>query len=290
MTAETAGFCFGVQRAVELAEKTAQNESEGILTFGPLIHNDTVISDLERKQIRAIPAELSADFDIEAAAPPDSDTILIRAHGVGRETEAALHRRFTRVVDATCPFVKKIHRLVWEHSKAGEQIVIFGSPKHPEVIGISGWAEGKTYVVSDENEAKTLSLDPDRKTCIVAQTTFHFNKFQDLVEIIKEKVYDVVAYNTICNATEERQNEAARLAERVDAMLVIGGKDSSNTKKLYEICRNIVDTQFLQTADDLDWEALSNAERIGITAGASTPHYIIEEVQRKCQKKVLSKC
>ena len=298
LVAETAGFCFGVRRAVEMAEALARESDDGICTYGPLIHNDTAIADLKSQGVCPLPADIDS-IDRESDSPEwgngsGSRIIMIRAHGVGKETEAALNRRFGTVVDATCPFVKKIHRLVEEHSKAGEQIVILGSKSHPEVVGIRGWVGGDSFVAADETEASALDLDPEKRVCIVAQTTFHFNKFQDLVEIIKEKVYDVIAYNTICSATEERQAEAARLAGKVDKMLVIGGMDSSNSRKLFEICQGIVDTQFLQGAEDLDLDVLSSVACIGITAGASTPQYIIEEVQEKChqrnKKKVLSRC
>ena len=289
VTAEHAGFCFGVQRAVEEAEKCAKEADTQVFTFGPLIHNASVIRDLEEKGIFAAEADLPENAAVAGEGAQTKklpNPIIIRAHGVGRETEGLLRERYETVVDATCPFVKKIHRIVAEHSAAGEQIVITGSPTHPEVVGICGWAQGgDCFVISDENEARALILDPSRKVCIVSQTTFHFNKFQDLVEIIKQKVYDVFAFNTICNATEERQKEAERLAGEVDAMLVLGGENSSNSKKLFEICKGVCPhTYFLQTSDDLDRSILLSFDSIGITAGASTPHYIIEEVQKKCQK------
>ena len=291
ITAEHAGFCFGVQRAVEEAEKCAENAGSEVFTYGPLIHNESVIHDLEEKGIFAVETDLEEAFLSENPATEGRtrqkrpNTIIIRAHGVGRETEKRLKERYEHVVDATCPFVKKIHKIVAEHSAAGEQIVITGSPSHPEGIGIRGWVQGDSYVISNEQEANALDLDASRKVCIVSQTTFHFNKFKDLVEIVKQKVYDICAFNTICNATEERQREAAQLAQEVDAMLVLGGENSSNSKKLFEICRQACEnTYFLQTSDDLDRSTLLSFDSIGITAGASTPHYIIEEVQKKCQK------
>lgn len=305
VTAEHAGFCFGVQRAVEEAEKCAEHAGTKVFTYGPLIHNESVIRDLEEKGIFAVetdilesqPDNIKITDDTLLSSKKENNEIadtfpqkhpapiLIRAHGVGRETERRLRERYETVIDATCPFVKKIHRIVAEHSAAREQIIIIGSATHPEVVGIRGWAQGDCITISNEKEAKELDLDASRKVCIVAQTTFHFNKFQDLVEIIKQKVYDVVAFNTICNATEERQREAERLAGEVDAMLVLGGENSSNSKKLFEICRAACPhTYFLQTSDDLDRSTLLSFDSIGITAGASTPHYIIEEVQKKCQK------
>ncbi len=276
--AKTAGFCFGVQRAVDLAIKTAETHDHNVITFGPLIHNQVVIDELEKQGICAKTSDLNDH-------PLASDkTVLIRAHGVGKETEKELKKRYAHVVDATCPFVKRIHKIVEERSNQGEQIVIIGSYDHPEVIGIKGWVNGPCFVVSEAEDALKIPLDPRKKVCIVAQTTFRFNKFQELVEIIKEKVYDIFAENTICKATEERQAEATTLAKEVDAMLVLGSKDSSNSKKLYEICKSACPcTYFLQTPDDLKLELLSSKDRIGITAGASTPQSIIEEVLNKCQ-------
>lgn len=277
--ASNAGFCFGVQRAVDEAVKCARTRVGRVYTYGPLIHNEAVIRDLLSEGIVTMPAG-----DAEGKVPRGS-TIIIRAHGVGKDVYERLSGQYENVVDATCPFVKKIHRIVRKHSVEGDTIVITGTADHPEVVGIRGWIEGPSYVVSNEEEAKKLPDGLSGRICLVSQTTFHYNKFQDVVEIIKEKGYNVTAYNTICNATEERQTEAARIAKDVDAMLVLGGENSSNSKKLYEICRNLCpNTFFLQDSKDLDQYTLQSFDSIGITAGASTPQYIIEEVQKICQK------
>ena len=176
--------------------------------------------------------------------------------------------------------MKKIHRIVSRESAAGKQIVIIGNPKHPEVEGIRGWAGEQVFVVETKEDAASLVLDSARAVCVVAQTTFNYNKFQDLVEIISKKRYDIVVLNTICNATKERQTEARQIAARVDAMVVIGDKRSSNTQKLFEICKEeCLNTYYIQTLDDLDINQLRSVESVGITAGASTPNKIIEEVQ-----------
>ncbi|MBR1629867.1 MAG: 4-hydroxy-3-methylbut-2-enyl diphosphate reductase, partial [Lachnospiraceae bacterium] len=166
ITASTAGFCFGVKRAVDLAKQAAADNEHGVLTYGPLIHNASVIADLEKRNIRAV--------DPEDDAPSDSEenTILIRAHGVGRETERQLKESYGKVVDATCPFVKKIHQIVAEESEKGWTIIIIGSPNHPEVIGISGWTNGDYYVVENVSDAEKLPFFGDQRVCVVAQTTF----------------------------------------------------------------------------------------------------------------------
>ena len=185
-----------------------------------------------------------------------------------------------RIVDATCPFVKKIHDIVSRESAAGAHIVIIGNPEHPEVQGIKGWAGDRVTVVKDADGAGSLKFEKNEKICVVSQTTFNYNKFKDLVEIIKKKSYDVSVLNTICNATKERQTEAQSIAESVDAMIVIGDKHSSNTQKLFEICHKACNnTYYIQTLDDLNLNQLGSVETVGITAGASTPNNIIEEVQ-----------
>ena len=185
-----------------------------------------------------------------------------------------------QIVDATCPFVKKIHNIVQKHSEMGENIIIIGNPEHPEVQGIKGWAGDHVEVFQTKEEAENYSCEQRKKICIVAQTTFNYNKFKELVEILEKKSYDVSVLNTICNATKERQTEAQSIAETVDAMIVIGDKHSSNTQKLFEICRKACNnTYYIQTLGDLDLNQLGSVETVGITAGASTPNNIIEEVQ-----------
>ena len=167
-----------------------------------------------------------------------------------------------------------------EESKAGKQIVIIGDAKHPEVQGIQGWSESAVSIIQTEAEARTFSAPSDKEICIVSQTTFNYNKFKYLVEIISEKNYNVNVLNTICSATKERQTEAFRIANEVDVMIVVGDKHSSNTQKLFEICRTACkDTYYIQTIEDLDMNQLKAVEKVGITAGASTPNNIIEEVQ-----------
>ena len=279
--AKSAGFCFGVKRAVDMVYKEAEKK-DVIYTYGPIIHNDEVVNDLASKGVKVI-------NDItELDSIKIGSTIIIRSHGISENIYEHMKENELNIVDATCPFVKKIHRIVNEHSKAGDNIIIIGNKSHPEVEGIRGWCSGDVFVIENEEEAHNVVVNNSKKTCIVAQTTFNYKKFEELVEIIEKKVYDIVAVNTICNATEERQSEARTLASESDAMIVIGGRHSSNTQKLYQICKNECNfTSFIQKLDDLQLDELASVRSVGITAGASTPNNIIEEVWQACQKKIL---
>ena len=268
--AKSAGFCFGVKRAVDTVYE--QTGKKNVYTFGPIIHNEEVVKDLEKKGVFVINTMEELDDITEG-------TVIIRSHGVSSAVYEALQKKGVEIVDATCPFVLKIHNIVKQESANGKQIVIIGNEKHPEVEGIMGWSKTQVHVVDTAEKAQNLQLDPQREVCIVSQTTFNYNKFKELVEIISEKGYNIIIRNTICNATEERQTEAREIAKRVDAMIVVGGSSSSNTRKLYEICKNeCKDTYYIQTLNDLDMTSLGRAECIGITAGASTPNNIIQEV------------
>lgn len=271
--AKTAGFCFGVKRAVDTVYEQVDTCSGPIYTYGPIIHNEEVVKDMESKGVVVLRTEEELD-DISGG------TVIIRSHGVEKRIYDKLEAKGIRIVDATCPFVKKIHNIVQKESAAGKYILIIGSPDHPEVIGIRGWAGEHAAVVQNADDIENIDFSKNRKICVVSQTTFNYNKFKDLVEIIKKKSYDIIVLNTICNATKERQTEAESIAESVDAMIVIGDKHSSNTQKLFEIChRACNNTYYIQTLDDLDLNQLGSVETVGITAGASTPNNIIEEVQ-----------
>lgn len=268
--AKTAGFCFGVRRAVDMAYGIAGRDK--VYTYGPIIHNETVVEDLEAKGVKVV-------HSIEEAAALAGGTMIIRSHGVSKEEIDLLKQMGFDIVDATCPFVKKIHHIVEKYSEQGYGIIIIGSADHPEVQAISGWCKEPPVIIESEEEAREFKTDPDKKLCLVSQTTFNYNKFQLLVEIISKKGYDIRCLNTICNATEERQSEAREIAGRVDAMIVIGGRQSSNTQKLYDICKNeCKNTYYIQTLVDLDLKTFESIGNVGITAGASTPNNIIEEV------------
>ena len=283
--AEHAGFCFGVKRAVDTVYPEIENAGgEKIYTYGPVVHNEEVVKDLEEKGVTV----LQPEGDLPAGG---RGTIITRAHGVSRETEEALLATGLRNVDTTCPFVKRIHKIVAEQSAAGKWIIIIGAAGHPEVIGIRGWADGPVTVIASAEEAEAFSAPEGTEICVVSQTTFNANKFEDLVAILNKKRYNITCVNTICNATHERQREAEALAARADRMIVIGSKTSSNSQKLYEICKaKCPNTCFIQTQADLDLRLHGNEQLIGITAGASTPKYIIEEVFKECQNRLLNKC
>ena len=275
--AKSAGFCFGVKRAVEKVYEQIGKDKK-IYTFGPIIHNDEVVKDLEARGVTVLEG-------IEELKMLEEGMVVIRSHGVSKEVYDLLEKKGLECVDATCPFVKRIHDIVEKESGQGKKIIIIGNPGHPEVEGIRGWASGETEVMESREEAecftdeeKNLAIK-DEEICIVSQTTFNYNKFKELVEIFLKKGYNVSVANTICNATEERQTEARRIASQVGSMIVIGGTHSSNTRKLYEICKEECEnTYFIQTLDDLRLELPKAASPVGITAGASTPNNIIEEV------------
>ena len=268
--AKTAGFCFGVKRAVEKVYDQIATWKKQIYTYGPIIHNEEVVRDLEEKGVQVI----NSKEELEALK---EGVVVIRSHGVGREIYELLERQGLELVDATCPFVKKIHKIVREQCEAGRRVIIVGNEHHPEVEGIKGWGNEYTLAVESLEEFENLALRPDEKLCIVAQTTFNYNK--DLVEKISKTYYDILVLNTICNATQERQVEARQIASQVDVMIVIGGKNSSNTQKLYEICRReCKHTYYIQTLEDFKPEITGTVRSVGITAGASTPNQIIEEV------------
>lgn len=272
LLAKSAGFCFGVKRAVDRVYELTQTGHK-IYTFGPIIHNEEVVGDLEKKGVSVIADEK------ELAGITDG-VVVIRSHGVAKSVYDQIERQGLECVDATCPFVKRIHNIVEKESTAGKQILIIGNAGHPEVEGIMGWSNTPAMVAETKDEIEKIACDPEKPVCIVSQTTFNYNKFQELVEIFMKRGYDISVVNTICNATEERQTEAKEIAAKVDAMIIIGGKHSSNTRKLYEICsRECADTYFIQTLDDLHLELPKSVRLVGITAGASTPNKIIEEVQ-----------
>ena len=272
--AKTAGFCFGVKRAVDTVYNEAKKAGdEKIYTYGPIIHNMEVVKDLEKKGVHTL-------WNEEELDALEEGTVIIRSHGVAKRIYDKMEEKGLTLVDATCPFVKKIHNIVKKESEAGNHVIIIGNPDHPEVQGIKGWAGDDVTVINNQEEASEFTLKSDKNIAIVAQTTYNFNKFKDLVEMISQKGYNVNVLNTICNATKERQKEAREIADMVDAMIVIGDKHSSNTQKLFEICSNACEnTYFIQTLEDLDLNQLKSFKTVGITAGASTPNNIIEEVQ-----------
>ena len=270
--AKSAGFCFGVKRAVETVYEQIQTGKK-IYTYGPIIHNEEVVKDLQEKGVEVIESE-------ERLRQIRDGVVIIRSHGVPKYICDHLEQNGVEVVDATCPFVKRIHKIVEKESKEGRQVIIIGNEGHPEVEGIRGWSETPAIVIETREQAEKTADLKGKKISIVSQTTFNYKNFQELVEIFQKNCYDVNVANTICNATQERQDEAAVIAAEADVMIVVGGAHSSNTRKLYEIClKECENTYFIQTLEDLHLELPKSVELVGITAGASTPNNIIEEVQ-----------
>nr|MCR4721867.1 4-hydroxy-3-methylbut-2-enyl diphosphate reductase [Lachnospiraceae bacterium] len=269
--ARSAGFCYGVERAVGIV-KNLVNEGKKVYTFGPITHNEAVVEDLSAMGVGIINEIGELDGITQA-------TIVIRSHGVGRDIYEALEKSGNEVVDATCRFVKKIHDIVDEKTRRGLFAVIVGDPEHPEVKGICSRCNGPFCVINSPQEAEAFVRKNNRDFFVVSQTTYDTHKFEVLVEILSNMRYNVNVVNTICNATEIRQRETYEIAKNSDAMIVIGGKHSSNTRKLFDISREQCEnTYYIQTHVDLDLSAFKSYRCVGITAGASTPKTIIKEV------------
>lgn len=267
--AENAGFCYGVDRAVKKVYKELDNHP--LYTYGPIIHNRQVVEALEKKGVTII-------HSIEELDQHEPGTIIIRSHGIPKQDYEEIEKRGYTIVDATCPYVKRIHQIVAK-CKGNGNILIIGNKDHPEVRGILGWCDNQAMVVQTTEEIDRLHLPKDEPLGIVVQTTFNRMNYKKLIEKIQKKGYDVDIYDTICSATEEIQTEAYKLAQQVDKMIVIGGKHSSNTQKLFNICQSQCEnTYHIETLDDLELNVFNEDDIIGITAGASTPKNIIEEV------------
>ncbi len=267
--AEVYGFCFGVRRAIELAE-AALDDRQMVNTLGPLVHNPQETARLAAAGIRAV------------TAPEEiiSDTIVIRAHGASLETLTSLHRYANRVVDATCPFVTKSQRIAQQLEREAYTLVIVGHRGHPEVQGILGYVSTKAYVVTDPVDIDNLPRDI--RPGVIAQTTVNEQAFQQITQLIVTRYPDCTIRDTVCSATRERQEAARQLAAIVDAVYVVGGRDSSNTNRLAEICRQMCPrTYLIETAQEIRADDLSGVKRIGVTAGASTPDWLIEQVVRR---------
>ena len=264
--AKSAGFCFGVKRAVEYAySKEGQNN---VYTYGPIIHNKTVTDDLEKKGIK-----ITEDFD----AVKDGE-LIIRSHGVPPTVYKQLEDRGIKYTDCTCPFVKKIHNIVEENYRSNKAIIIVGNREHPEIIGINGRCENSAITSNTASQAQEIELDKDTEYALVVQTTFQLDVFNNIISVLKGKSNNIKIYNTICSATSDRQKEAVEIAKSVDKMVVLGDKNSSNTKKLYEISKKFCKNVYLcETICDLQLQNISFNDKIGVTAGASTPPEIIKE-------------
>ncbi len=264
--AKSAGFCFGVKRAVDCVYNNINHGK--IYTYGPIIHNKHVISNLEKQGVKII-----ENFD-----DISNETVVIRSHGVPFSVYRELKDRDINYIDCTCPFVKKIHNIVEKcYRNEKRKIIIVGNKNHPEIIGINGWSDNTSIIVNSLEEAENVVIDENEKYALVVQTTYQSDIFKKISEVF-EKYDNLIIYNTICSATDDRQKEAACIAKRADKMIVIGDKSSSNTQKLFEICKKYCKNTFLcESIHNLQLNIFKKNDKIGLTAGASTPPDVIKE-------------
>ena len=268
--AQNAGFCFGVKKAVDKAYEMSQ-ECEKAFTYGPIIHNSQVIEKLKNKGV---------DIIDDIGCIKAGERVIIRSHGISKEEQEAIKEKGAIIEDATCPYVKYIHGIVEEMHNKGYTVIIVGDPNHPEVKGVNGWCNNEAIIVNSLNDV--YNINGQKKLCVVAQTTYNLEKWFMLLNEIVKLAKHIVIHNTICNATELRQEEAVELSKQNELMIVIGGKESSNSRKLYEICSKYCKKAlFIEGEKELDLNELKNINRLGITAGASTPDYIVEGVVLK---------
>ena len=273
--AESAGFCFGVDRAVKLVYEELEKNSGKVATLGPIIHNRDVVDDLKNKGVRIVDDLICLEKGEKA---------VIRSHGVGRDVYDFLESNGISYIDATCPFVSRIHKIVREYAEKGYYILIAGDRNHPEVQGIVGHCvEKNCFVFKDATELRDFFSKNytklEKKLAIAAQTTYNILVWGECLKVIPEDKENILVFETICSATSKRQSDAAKLSREVDAMVIVGGKNSSNTIKLFNVCSENCPSYHIENADELYSLNLKNADKIGITAGASTPAYIIKEVQ-----------
>lgn len=266
LVAKTAGFCFGVKKAIE---KANSQDGERIFTYGPIIHNKQVVEDLKTRGIDVIENldEIS-----------EKDRIIVRSHGISKSEYELIEKKGATIIDATCPYVKHIHKIVEQKYSEGYKIVIIGDENHPEVKGINGWCNNTAIIINTEDQLNNITTNLG-KICVVAQTTYNQKKWFIIVGELIKKAKEILIFNTICSATDERQSEAITLSKQVDLMIVIGGKNSSNSRKLFEICQeNCKKALFIEDEKELNLEDMNDISKIGITAGASTPDYTIKAV------------
>jgi (E)-4-hydroxy-3-methyl-but-2-enyl pyrophosphate reductase len=268
LLADEYGFCFGVERAVEMVEKSLAN-GETVRTLGPLIHNEQEMARLGSHGVR----EISEPVQITRG-----ETGVIRAHGVTPQVQKELEKNASKVVDATCPFVTKVQKLASRAAAKNQHVVLVGNPDHPEMIGVVGYAPNHTFVVNDASEV--ANLPRLNNPLVVSQTTIKLQSFLDAAEAVKAKTDDEIqVVNTICSATRDRQDAARALAGEVDAFYIIGGRHSSNSRKLVAVCKEQCEKSFLvETEDEINAEDLVGVNTVGVTAGASTPEWLIKKV------------
>ncbi len=265
------GFCFGVERAVEMVEESIR-QGDKVRALGPLIHNEQEMQRLAHEGVTTIsePVQIGRD-----------ETAVIRAHGVTPGVQKHLEANAAKVVDATCPFVTRVQKLAARAAAEDRHVIVVGDPTHPEMIGVKGYAPDHTYVIKDETEIP--ALPQLRRPLIVSQTTIKAKNFFDTARAIQNRTSDEVqVINTICSATRDRQEAARALAQMVDAFYIIGGRHSSNSVKLLAVCKESCEKSFLiETETEIDVDELVGVERVGVTAGASTPNWLIDKVVEK---------
>ena len=260
------GYCYGVKRAVSMAQESIEKYDD-IYSLGSIIHNKKAVEKLKDNGLKIV-----QDIDKE------QENIIFRSHGVEKKFYKFARENNINIIDTTCTFVKKIHQIVEEQYKKGYKIIIVGSKIHPEVIGINSYADYQAQFVEEETDISNLVISNDDKYSIVFQTTFNIEKYDSIVNKLKEKIKNIDVHNTICNATKKRQDAALELAENVDMMIVIGDKSSSNSKKLYDIASSKRKSIFIEDVNQLDISMFENIKKVGITAGASTPDFVIDEI------------
>ncbi|MDQ3088959.1 MAG: 4-hydroxy-3-methylbut-2-enyl diphosphate reductase [Acidobacteriota bacterium] len=274
LLADEYGFCFGVERAVEMVEE-ALSEGDTVRALGPLIHNDQEMARLATRGVSTI----SEPVQIKRG-----ETAVIRAHGVTPQVEAELREKASKVVDATCPFVTKVQKLASRAANQNRHVVVVGNPDHPEMIGVFGYAPEHTFVISDV--AEVADLPRLNNPLVVSQTTIKLKNFLDVAEAVKQKAEgETQVVNTICSATRDRQDAARALAGEVDAFYIIGGRHSSNSRKLLAVCQEQCAKSFLiEIEDEINPEDLHGVEKVGVTAGASTPNWLIERITKRLEE------
>lgn len=284
LIAENAGFCFGVKRAMNMAwNELDKTDNVSIYALGPLIHNSQAVAKYEERGMVTVTTiedieKIEADKSISGKPINNSKEMIIRSHGVSKTVYDEAKEKNIPIIDTTCPFVRKIHYLANKCYEDGKQLIVIGDKNHPEIIGINGWSSHSAIIAKNLEEIKNISFESNKEYFIVAQTTMNEKEFDAIISHIRSLNIRVEVENTICSATRVRQESARDLAQRVELMIVIGGRHSSNTQKLVKICQDTVDTFSIETKDDLDKDLLSKYNTIGITAGASTPDWIIDDV------------
>lgn len=268
--ARNSGFCFGVKRAIKIALDAAKNKKD-IVTLGPIIHNHQMVTKLENEGI----------YKVDKPAEINGRPTIIRSHGVEKEIMDLLEKNGIEIINATCPYVSKTQQVAKELHEKGFQVLIMGDQDHPEVIALRSYVEGDAIVV---NNASELLNKKFKKIGVISQTTKHINDLEEIVKVLVSRCEELYVVNTICNATAVRQNSTTNLAKESDLMIVIGGKNSSNTKMLAKICRKFVETYHIETESEIDEKWFKAKKNIGITAGASTPDWVIVEVFNKINK------